>query len=240
MDPRRTFVVLLALHLALAAVFAKEPKTAKAPVYLRLDEYHIEEILPAPPVPGSDLDKADHATFNEVREHRTPEQVEEAQHTEHDNVFLYSAVLGPDFTEDKLPKTKALFYQAAYDASKFALIPKKEYRRPRPDTPEGQEELAKEPGNTNFSFPSAHSTRAYVWVSLLEQVFPEQSEALLKHAHHLAWNRVIFGKHFPADVLAGKVLGEFTANELLANPEFQKAWVEVRQELKDFAAQHPH
>ena len=240
MDPRRFFVVLLPLHLAVAAVFAKEPTTAKPPQYLHIEDYHIEEILPAPPVPGSELDKLDHATFDAVRERRTPEQVEDAKHTQHDSVFLYSVVLGPDFTEEKLPKTKALFYQAASDASKFARVPKMKYRRPRPDTPEGQEELAKEPGNTDFSFPSAHSTRAFLWASLLEQVFPDQSEALLKHAHHLAWNRVIYGKHFPADVLGGKVLGEFTANELLANPEFQKAWVEVREELKAFAAQHAH
>lgn len=238
MESRRLSLILIALQLSLIAVWAKEPKVAKGPLYLHLEEYHIEQILPAPPTPGSILDKADHATFDETRARRTPEQVEDAKRTEHDSVFLYSAVLGADFSEDKLPKTKELFYQAAYDASKFARVPKIQFHRPRPDTPEGQEELAKEPGNTNFSFPSAHSTRAYVWASLLEQMFPDQSEELLRYAHHLAWNRVIYGKHFPADVLAGKVLGEFTANELLANPEFQKAWAEARAELKGFAEQH--
>ena len=58
----------------------------------------------------------------------------------------------------------------------------------------------------------------------------------MKIAGRKAWDRVVLGKHYPADVQAGQVYGEFLAKELLKNDAFQKKWQAVKQEIDGFKA----
>jgi hypothetical protein len=55
---------------------------------------------------------------------------------------------------------------------------------------------------------------------------------------------VILGRHFPADVRAGKLYGQFLAKEFLKNPGFQQRWPdalsEMRAALKSSMDHSPH
>ena len=92
---------------------------------------------------------------------------------------------------------------------------------------------------SGYSYPSGHSTRAFLWEALLAKVFPSDQRALENQAERKAWNRVILGRHYPADVYAGKFFGIYLAQKLLENPAFQKEWPAIEAEMKACVGVNP-
>jgi membrane-associated phospholipid phosphatase len=72
------------------------------------------------------------------------------------------------------------------------------------------------------SLPSGHSTQAFVLARLLGALVPASAEfdamraQLQFQAARIATNRVVAGVHFPADSVAGRLLGESIAEFILA------------------------
>ena len=236
MNIRPTLLILCLLNASW--LWAKDPVATPVapPVYLHPELLRIEQILPPPPPPGSEQEKADHAQFDQTRARRTYKDVQRSKQEETDSVFLFADSLGCDFNEANLPKTAALFAQVTLDAKASVKVAKNFFKRARPETPEVAEEALAEPGPPDYAFPSGHSTRAFVWAVLLTDLFPEHSQALLQQARQLAWDRVVLGKHFPTDVVAGRAYGQFLATELLMDASFQKEWKAVVKEVQKFKA----
>jgi hypothetical protein len=72
------------------------------------------------------------------------------------------------------------------------------------------------------SFPSGHSTQAFMLARLLDGILnlqlnaPSMAEQLYRQASRIATNRVVAGLHFPADGIAGRMLGHTIAEYILA------------------------
>lgn len=58
-----------------------------------------------------------------------------------------------------------------------------------------------------FSFPSGHTSAAFLVASLLATQFPATIWFMYPWACCVAWSRVMLGVHFPFDTLAGATLG---------------------------------
>ncbi len=58
-----------------------------------------------------------------------------------------------------------------------------------------------------FSFPSGHTSAAFMMTVLLAGLFPSLYWALLPWAACVGVSRVMLGVHFPTDILAGACLG---------------------------------
>ena len=58
-----------------------------------------------------------------------------------------------------------------------------------------------------FSFPSGHTSAAFMMTVLLASLFPSLYWALLPWAACVGVSRVMLGVHFPTDILAGACLG---------------------------------
>ena len=70
------------------------------------------------------------------------------------------------------------------------------------------------------SYPSGHTTFAYVMAILLANMVPEKSVAIFDRAASYGYNRVVVGAHFPTDVEAGRIAGTVIDSVFLHEPRF--------------------
>jgi acid phosphatase (class A) len=221
---------LLGLQSALTLLSA-----AEAGRYLRAADYDVAKLIPPAPADDSLAALADLETVFQVQQRRTPEQVAVAAYFVKDSVYQYDAVLGPWFNAHNLPQSAEFFAQVQADRSAISGQGKQVWKRLRPPQHDPRiHACIKIPGNA--SYPSGHSTQAFVWANLLAEVFPEQRAALFERAQLVAWSRVVGGVHYPSDIVAGRMLGEKLAHDFLQHPDVREALQRLKAEAAPFLA----
>jgi acid phosphatase (class A) len=226
-------VILLGLLPALSSLSAVE-----AGRYLKAGDYDLAQIIPDAPADDSLATRADLETVYQVQRRRTPEEVAVAAYFASDNVFQYDAVLGRWFNAHNLPETAEFFAQVQADRSAISGKGKALWNRRRPPQMDSRIHACISLP-TNASYPSGHSTQAFVWANLLSEIFPEHREALLERAQLVAWSRVVGGVHYPTDIVAGRQLGERLAHDFLARPDVRAALARIRAEATPFLNREP-
>jgi undecaprenyl-diphosphatase len=83
-------------------------------------------------------------------------------------------------------------------------------KRPRPQN-SGMNIQSFSVAPNRFSFPSGHSSRAFLLASVLLIAYGAPALAMYGWAAGVALSRVILGVHYPGDILAGAVVGSATA-----------------------------
>jgi len=203
--------------------------------------FDLDSILPPPPQPGSDQYRMDTGFLKNARSTATKGQIQRGNKASHDGLFDYAETLGPWFNEKNLPKTTTLFKKVDKETKEAIELAKHHFARTRPESWKESGDMEKSNG---YAYPSGHTTRAFVWAYLLANALPDQTKALHKQARQKAWYRVILGRHFPADVRAGKLYGKFLSQQFLKSPGFQKEWpeavAEIRSALKASQDHPPH
>jgi acid phosphatase (class A) len=201
--------------------------------FLHVGELDPKKILPPPPAPGSLAAQADLETVLHVQAARTPEQVAWAKFIEHDDLFKNARVLGDWFSAENLPFTAEFFHQIDDDGGLIFGDVKTLYPRQRPPFADARVQPCVELKTTG-SYPSGHSSQAWMWAGLLAEIFPEKRTELLDRARDVAWGRVIGGVHYPTDTIGGKLLGDAIVAELLKLPAVQEAIRHCRAEAEPF------
>lgn len=189
----------------------------------------ITQILQPPPQPGTEEYKTDLGFLKNARATATKKQMLRGFIASHDGVFDYAQTLGPWFNAKNLPVTAALFSQVTADTKDAIEVAKHYFTRTRP---ESWKETGSPEKSNGYAYPSGHTTRAFVWADLLADALPDLKKPLHLQARQKAWYRVILGRHFPADVHAGKIYGQYLAKRFLSDPEFRKEWPAVVAELQ--------
>ena len=226
-NPRRLCFFVLLGWLALVA-----PLQAQEPRYLAAGRPDPVALLAPPPLPDSAEQAADLASTISIYKARSA-QDEAAAHAEKKfSIFTFAPAVGTFFQSGKLPKTTAFFERVSAETEAVTTVGKEFWKRPRPYVVEpslgaGGAEMEK-----SFSYPSGHSTRATVLALLLAELFPEKQEGILAIGRNIGWHRVQTARHYPADIYAGRSLGQAIVRELKANPAFVSAFAEVKAELQ--------
>jgi acid phosphatase (class A) len=210
---------------ALVALALAAPAAAKQLgdlYYLRAGSVDLGLLLAPPPDPDSAMQKYDSRKIAQVLSERTPADEARAAADAHRSVFVFSGVLGPNFSADGVPLAAALFKHAGNDTEIFVDEAKAHFARPRP------------PGapETHGSYPSGHAAFAACTAILLSQMVPEKREAIFARASIFAESRIIAGVHYPSDVEAGWISGTVIAQMLMAQPKFQADFAAARTEVR--------
>ena len=225
------FLFLLLLTLISLQRASSIPKTN----FLNIRALNVTEVLPEPPHDTSSKEK-DIFFLKEAMSTRTKQQVVRAEEASTDSVFDFEKAIGSDFNEKNLPETAALFKKVTRDAKVAIVAAKDIFQRKRPFTwRDANGALAK----NGYAYPSGHTTRAFLWETLLVDLFPDKAGEIKQEARQKAWNRVLLGRHYPDDVYGGEIYGRYLAQEFFKNPKFQEEWTKIHEEVDDFKKKNP-
>ncbi len=214
------------------SVFFAPLQTARAEIedYFPPEKIDAIALLAPPPLPGSAEQAADLAEVRSVHwSHPASEEAIALMENTNLSWTDFSSVFGCFSQPGNLPKTELFFKRVLRDTGSLVTIAKNHWKRERPYVIDPS--LAQGEPTPGFSYPSGHSTIGTVYALILAEMFPEKREAILAIGRNLGWHRVILAKHYPTDVVAGRVLGQAIVRELNASPEFQHDLHEVRAEI---------
>ena len=221
---RRLFLNFVVLFTLLSASAADK--------FLPADCTALIELLPPPPANDSVLGRAELETVLKVQADRTAEQVHRAKRVANQTVTSFARpVLGDWFQAQDFPRTLAIFEEIGRESRKIIDDQvKKRWNRARPYLRSSAvQPVVGRPDNT--SYPSGHSADSALYAVILAVVVPEHAADWQEQARLVRWSRIIGGAHYPSDTVAGQLLGEAIAREMLKSPALQAALLEVRAEL---------
>lgn len=235
-SPGRFFLGGIALLATTIAARAAEPAMAPAaapipePHFVSLASFDFRRLIVAPPAKDTLEAGADLLVVRELQAWRTEEQIAWAKRTERDVIFNYAEIVGPWFTEEKLPLTAAFFKKLNDDMRAMDRAAKQPFLRPRPADADPAVRICVTPP-TSTSYPSGTALQAIVWAEILTEFFPEHREAIFARAHRVAWGRVIGGVHYPSDIVAGFRLVPIYFSAARSNAAFKAGLEDCRREI---------
>ena len=218
--------VVLALLAPICVVHAKDKD---ATIYSGASKVDAASLLAPPPAPGSIEEKADLQNVWYVVKSSTPQDVALANADEAKAFEAFAPAIGNDFHFENMPHTTALLKTARSTASKAITVAKNYWKRLRPYQLDKTLPSAKE--EASYGYPSGHSTHGMAAALVLCELFPEKRDAILDMGRKLGWDRVVLGKHYPTDIVAGRVFAQALVREMKKSPDFQRDLAAAREEI---------
>lgn len=221
----------LAFSVALAAMARPAAAHDAASYYITPAEVGLDMLLAPPAALGSAQETADLAAVQKAEMERSAQDSINAEEDHRRTVFRFADVMGPDFTPKKLPLTAAFFGRLLADEMGVVAEAKVHFARLRPFMVDSNLSPLVFPKKTP-SYPSGHTTFAYVTAIVLAAMVPEKARAVFDRAATYGYNRVVAGAHFPTDVEAGRIAGTVIASVFFHDPRFLADFDRSRQEVR--------
>ena len=145
----------------------------------------------------------------------------------------FSDAFGMTIHPGLTPEIDRLAGGAGSDAHRANKRAKNFFQRKRPFVqfgepslvPETEEEEAKD-----YSYPSGHATRGYVYAMTLSLIEPDSANVLMKRAYNYALGRVVAGYHYKSDIDASAILAASVMGALAGSDEFRKQLEKAKKE----------
>jgi acid phosphatase (class A) len=126
-------------------------------------------------------------------------------------------------TMQDTPRLYQMLRRTATDAGRSTGAAKDKYMRLRPFminhvascSPHAEDIL-----RHNGSYPSGHTAIGWTWALILNEISPDQSEAILARGRAFGDSRLVCNVHWESDVIEGRFLGAATVARLHAEPAF--------------------
>lgn len=205
------------------------PLCAQEVHYLPAGKPNALTLLAPPPLPDSPEQAADLQEVREVSHAASSSDLAAAKSESKFTIFTFTPAIGDFFQPGKFPKTEAFMHNVQKDAETVVDNAKDYYKRPRPYKIDPS--LAAGKLETSFSYPSGHSTESMVLALVLADLFPDKHDAIIAIARNIGWHRVEYGRHYPTDIYAGRVLAQAIVREMKKDKDFQKDFAEAKAEV---------
>jgi acid phosphatase (class A) len=202
-----------------------------AAFYIKPSQVNLDLLLSPPPALGSAQETADLATVVQAEADRTAEAAVNAEADHERSVFRFADVLGPQFTPANIPFATGFFARVFSDEEQIIVQTKAHFDRPRPFMVDASLSPMVQPRHTP-SYPSGHTTFAYVMAIILANMVPEKAGPIFDRAAEYGYNRVVAGAHFPTDVEAGRISGTVIDSVFFHNPKFMADFCQARAEVR--------
>lgn len=221
----------MVLGLLLAAIAYPAGAFARDGYYITPSEVDLDNLLAPPAALGSAGETADLAAVQKAEMERNAQASIEAEADHDRSVFRFADVMGAGFTPQNLPLTAAFFNRLLSDEKRIVSEAKAHFARPRPFMVDSNLSPLVYPKKTP-SYPSGHTTFAYVAAIILAAMVPEKTVPIFDRAATYGFNRVVAGAHFPTDVEAGRIAGTVIASVFFHDPRFLADFDRSREEVR--------
>jgi acid phosphatase (class A) len=207
-------------------------RAAETDYYMDPADVDLNQILAPPPKPDSAAGKDDLAAVLEAQRTRDQKEIDNAKADQDLSVLRFADVIGPGFKKENLPFAMIFFDHVRTDDENAISAAKKYFGRERPFQvdPNDVHPVVDKPSSA--SYPSGHSTFAYVNAIIVADMLPEKKEAIFERAGEYAHERVIGGVHFPTDIEAGRISASVIDNVLLHHQHFVDDYNRARGEVR--------
>jgi acid phosphatase (class A) len=199
--------------------------------YIEPSQVDLDHLLAPPPALGSTEEAADLAAVERAEKDRSAQDAVDAEADHQRSVFRFAEVMGPGFAPDKLPFATKFFKKVYSDQGKIIDETKQYFSRPRPFIVDSRLMPMVYPSATP-SYPSGHTSFAYVMAIILADMVPEKATAIFNRAASYGYNRVVAGAHFPTDVEAGRIAGTVIDSVFFHEPRFVTDFKRARREVR--------
>jgi acid phosphatase (class A) len=229
--------------------------------YLNAGQVDLVHLLPPPPAANSPAQQRDLDAVLNVQKARNAEAARRAEDDAKVDIFRFADVLGPNFSEGKLPALVAFFGKVGRETNPPVTVMKDcwERRRPfvvsadiHPPGTMGQDAANRQgtPANAaphdsgspcraveptpaySYSYPSGHSTFGAMTAIILADMVPEKRAELFARGWEYGRNRIVGGVHFPTDVEAGRIEATLMVAFMMQNSGFKTDFAAVKSELR--------
>lgn len=190
--------------------------------------------FPPPPADGSPEDLADLQGVRDWQVKRSSAQCAAANAAAHAAFTEFFADISP-FPSPLPPGAAAILEKIKKETDGAAAGVKDMFRRPRPFLRAADLDpcLGRIGGK---AYPSGHATISRVMGRLLSDLVPSRGREFMARADSAALDRVIGGVHHPADIEAGKLLGDRLYAAYSKSPAFKADMEALRGFLKKVPA----
>jgi acid phosphatase (class A) len=205
---------------------------AAEPTYLAAGQPDATIFLAPPPAPDSPEQAADLAETVAVHQAFTGDATnDEAGWSKKKliHAVLAGTTNAADYKPGTLPKAEAFLKRIGDETGNVVDAAKDFWKRSRPYTV--KPDLLAGKKESSFGYPSGHSTGGMVTALVLAELYPDRAAEILAIGREIGWHRVELGKHYPTDVIAGRVLAMTIVRELKKNSDFQRDFAEVKKEI---------
>jgi acid phosphatase (class A) len=200
--------------------------------YIEPSQVDLNDLLAPPPALGSAAETKDLAAVMDAEKDRDADEAVAAEEDHERTVFRFADVMGAAFTPRNLPFATKFFQRVYSDQNKVVKEAKTHFGRPRPFVVSADLTPMIYPKATP-SYPSGHTTFAYVMAILLANMVPEKAVPIFDRAAEYGYNRVVAGAHFPTDVEAGRIAGTVIDSVFFHEPRFMTDFIRARTEVRE-------
>jgi acid phosphatase (class A) len=200
--------------------------------FVSREQVDLKILLAPPPTDNSSQTGAEIAELVQIQKARTPQEKSSAVADADMSVFqLASDIFGPKFKSENLPLTSKFFEHLSEDGISILGPAKNHWRRTRPFEVSSEVKSCFDDISSG-SYPSGHSTLAYLQAVVLANMVPEKSVQLFERAAQYTRNRMVCGVHYRSDIEGGRIAGTMIAAFAMQNSEFKKEFALAKKEIR--------